>query len=157
MQDKKQKSITTKRLENIALYYLSKYDSSAENLKAVLKRRVEKARLKGADVPENASEAIEEITAKMVRLGYIDDSRFKENLLRRLGQAGKSRTQIMQKMIKAGVRDDEALADYDEDEAAAVFVKKKRLGINPENYMKDLAKLARAGFPKNAAKKALQS
>jgi len=157
MQDKKQKSITTKRLENIALYYLSKYDSSAENLKAVLKRRVEKARLKGADVPENASEAIEEITAKMVRLGYIDDSRFKENLLRRLGQAGKSRAQIMQKMIKAGVRDDEALADYDEDEAAAVFVKKKRLGINPENYMKDLAKLARAGFSKNAAKKALQS
>jgi regulatory protein len=157
MQDKKQKSITTKRLENIALYYLSKYDSSAENLKAVLKRRVEKARLKGADVPENASEAIEEITDKMVRLGYIDDSRFKENLLRRLGQAGKSRAQIMQKMIKAGVRDDEALADYDEDEAAAVFVKKKRLGINPENYMKDLAKLARAGFSKNAAKKALQS
>ncbi len=157
MQDKKQKSITTKRLENIALYYLSKYDSSAENLKAVLKRRVEKARLKGADVPENASEVIEEITAKMVRLGYIDDSRFKENLLRRLGQAGKSRAQIMQKMIKAGVRDDEALADYDEDEAAAVFVKKKRLGINPENYMKDLAKLARAGFSKNAAKKALQS
>ena len=103
MQDKKQKSITTKRLENIAVYYLSKYDSSSANLKAVLKRRVEKARLKGAGVPENEDEVIDEITSKMVRLGYIDDSRFKENLIRRLGQAGKSRAQIMQKMIKAGM------------------------------------------------------
>ena len=157
MQDKKQKSITTKRLENIALYYLSKYDSSSANLKAILKRRVEKARLKGADVPENEDEVIDEITSKMVRLGYIDDSRFKENLIRRLGQAGKSRAQIMQKMIKAGIRDDEALTDYDEDAAAALFVKKKHLGTNPENYMKDLAKLARVGFSQNAAKKALQS
>ena len=157
MQDKKQKSITTKRLENIAVYYLSKYDSSSANLKAVLKRRVEKARLKGAEIPDNADGAIEEITAKMVRLGYIDDNRFKENLLRKLGQAGKSRAQIMQKMIKAGVRDDETLACYDEDEAAAIFVKKKHLGTNPENYMKDLAKLARAGFSRSAAEKALQS
>ena len=157
MQDKKQKSITTKRLENIAVYYLSKYDSSSTNLKAVLKRRVEKARLKGAEVPDNADEIIDETTAKMVRLGYIDDSRFKENLLRKLGQAGKSRAQIMQKMVKAGVVDDEALAGYDEDTAAAIFVKKKHLGTNPENYMKDLAKLARAGFSRSAAEKALQS
>lgn len=157
MQDKKQKSITTKRLENIAVYYLSRYDSSSANLKAVLKRRVEKARLKGTEVPDDAGALIEEITRKMVRLGYIDDNRFKENLLRKLGQAGKSRAQIMQKMIKAGVADDEALTSYDEDAAAAVFVKKKRLGVNPENYMKDLAKLARAGFSRSAAEKALQS
>jgi len=157
MQDKKQKSITTKRLENIAVYYLSKYDSSSANLKAVLKRRVDKARLKEAKVPDNVDEAIDEITAKMVRLGYIDDGRFKENLLRKLGQVGKSRAQIMQKMVKAGVVDDDALACYDEDEAAVIFVKKKRLGTNPENYMKDLAKLARAGFSRSAAEKALQS
>jgi len=157
MQDKKQKSITTKRLENIAVYYLSKYDSSSANLKTVLKRRVEKARLKGAEIPDNVNKAIDEITSKMVRLGYIDDSRFKENLLRKLGQAGKSRAQIMQKMVQAGVVDDEALACYDEDAAAAIFVKKKHLGTNPENYMKDLAKLARAGFSRSAAERALQS
>ena len=69
------KPVTQKRLMNIALYYLGRYESSAGNLRRLLKRRVAKAAMKGADVPDESAEWIESVEAEMKREGYANDSR----------------------------------------------------------------------------------
>jgi len=154
MSEEKQKKLTKKRLENIAVYYLSRYDSSSANLTAVLKRRVVKERNKGAEVPENIQEMIKDTVSKMQSLGYVDDERYAENLLRRMSKSGKSKTKIALKAKEAGVEVD--LSGYDEEAAAMIFARKHGLGKVAGNTQKDMAKLARGGFSYSAAVKALQ-
>lgn len=158
MIEKKQKNITPKRLKNIALYYLERYDSSSANLKRVLKIRVLKAKMKGAEVPNNIEEVIDEIIEKVKAAGYINDERYMENTIRRMKAAGKSKKQTAFKLASKGINSDmteEAFLDYDDAETAIIFVNKHKLGQNPDNYEKDLAKLGRAGFSFDTAKAAL--
>ena len=153
MSEKKQKKLTEKRLENIAVYYLSRYDSSSANLANVLKRRAVKEKDKGAEVPENICDIIQNIIDKMQKAGYVNDERYAENMLRRMSKSGKSRTQIALKAKEKGV--DVDLSDFDEEEAAKIFVHKHNLGVKAENFKKDMAKMARAGFSYSAASKSL--
>ena len=160
---KPQKPVTRQRLKNVALFYLSKYESSTENLRRVLKRRVLKARLSGADVPEDVNAWIEEIVASVVAAGYVDDKRFAQNLVEKYKAAGKSVKFIAQKLKNAGVEANVGdIAEIDEREAANRLVRKKKLGpFRPpekrkEFFKKDLAVLARAGFSFDVARGALE-
>ena len=96
------KKITFDRLKNIALYYLERYDASSYKLYTVLKRRVMKAALE-SPVPKEANHWIEEVVQEMRRLGYINDKRYAENMVRRLSGAGKSRSFIRTKLKLAGI------------------------------------------------------
>ena len=149
------KKITPARLKNIALYYLERYDASSQKLRDVLYRRLAKARLEQL-IPKEASKWIEDVIAEMIRLGYINDKRFTENQVRRLSDAGKSRSFIRTKLKLAGIDEDEitnALSDTDELASARLMVQKKHLGTD---FKRDLARLARAGFSYETAREALE-
>ena len=73
------RKITRQRLKNIALYYLQRFETSSENLKAVLLRRVNVYAFQNPDW--NRQEAvgwIDEIVAQFEGYGYVDDARFAE-------------------------------------------------------------------------------
>lgn len=149
------KKITPERLKNIALFYLERYDASQEKLSATLKRRVLKAKLE-QDVPPEAYKWIEQVVQEMVRLGYVNDTRFAENLVRRLSGTGKSPSAIRLKLKMAGIQEEvieKVLNETDELTQARLMVQKKRLG---SDYKRDLARLARAGFSYDIARQALE-
>jgi SOS response regulatory protein OraA/RecX len=96
----------------------------------------------------------------MVAMGYVDNDRFARNLIRRCQEAGQSRQTIASKLKLAGLKPsqyldtDEPLAD--EEDTALIYARKKRLTSgDAEQYKKNLAKLARAGFSYDVAKKVL--
>lgn len=167
-ESKNVRPLTSKRLTNIALYYLGRYESSVEQLRKILSRRVLKEKLKGADIPADVESVIESILAKMVSDGYVDDRRFAESVARKCQTAGKSRQFLIGKLKTAGIDADlireltDGLADSDLD-AARRFVQKKKIGRcrplerQKECFKKDLAAMARAGFSFDVAKKALET
>ena len=149
------KKITRERLKNSALYYLERYEASTLKLRGVLRRRLIKARLE-QPVPKEADTWIEEIIAEMVRLGYVNDKRFAENLVRRFSGVGKSRSFIRTKLKMAGIDEEESdivLSDTDDLTNARLMVQKKHLG---KDFKRDLARLARAGFSYEIAREALE-
>ena len=165
------KKITEKRLYNIALYYLSRYEATTGKVRDVLKRRLMTAERRGEEIPNEAPAWIEKIIAQMVDLGYIDNNRYAENTFRRLTEAGKSVRSIAYKLKQAGLEED-MLSDLIEEQettsgeldltSALKLVKKRKLGVyRPESQralyaQKDLAVLGRAGFSYEIAQKALK-
>ena len=82
------KPVTAKRLENIALYHLERFPSSAANLRQVLLRRVRKAaRFHETDEGE-AAEWISEIIAKLTRMGLLNDATYAEAQARKMVRRG---------------------------------------------------------------------
>lgn len=164
------KKITEKRLENIALFYLQRYESCSSKLRDTLKRRVRRAKMQGIEVPDDANQWIENVINKMVDLGYVNDKRYTENTLRHLQNDGKSTrfatgrlkvAGIEPKLIQNVLEEQEKTIDELDIEAARRLVNKKKLGFHrPEGYrnllrQKDLAVLGRAGFTYDIANKAL--
>ena len=167
-ESKNARPLTVKRLTNIALYYLGRYESSVEQLRKILLRRVLKERMKGADIPADIDAAVDSIVIKAVADGYVDDRRFAEGVVRWCQSAGKSRRYLIGKLKTAGIDSDlileltAALTDSDLD-AARRFVQKKKIGCcrplekQKECFKKDLAAMARAGFSFEVAKQALET
>lgn len=166
------KKLTQKRLYNIALYYLSRYESTTEKLRSVLENRVYKTKLNGEEVPSETTHWIQTIIDEMVRLGYVNDKRFAENTFQRLTETGKSVRFITNKLKAAGLENDlieniletQKISIQEMDlEAARKLVKKRKLGFwrpieqRSEMYQKDLAVLGRAGFSYETARKALRN
>ena len=165
------KKITEKRLENIAIYYLQRYDSCTSKLKDVLYRRVLKIKMLGGDVPPQVEDWISTIISKMQDLGYINDMRYIENTVRRLQNNGKSMHYILNKLKQDGLPSDLLDAFLQENtsntfqtdlQSAQRLVYKRKLGyfrdkeLQKQMYQKDLAVLARAGFSYEIAKQALE-
>ena len=147
--------ITYIRLKNIALFYLERYDASCSKLTAVLHRHIQKAKIQGLSIPPETDKWIKQIIQECQNLGFLNDIRYTENQVRILSEQGKSSRFITQKMKLAGINDDliqSALSEQNDLIRAQIFVRKKRLGFNPQ---KDLAKLARAGFSYEIAKQVL--
>ena len=163
------KQITQKRLENVALYYLQRYESSAFKLQNVLLRRVMRAKMQQQDIPSEVHEWIRQIVEKMQHLGYVDDTRYAQNQFRILSGSGKSAHYIYQKLKQDGI-DPQIIENLYADqtpqetdlESAKRLVKKKKMGLYRAEqeralmFKKDLAVLARAGFSYEIACHALQ-
>ena len=62
------KKITEKRLYNIALYYLSRYEATTGKVRDVLKRRLMTAERRGEEIPNEAPAWIEKIRWGLVTL-----------------------------------------------------------------------------------------
>lgn len=164
---KNPKPITQIRLKNIALFYISKYECSAEMLRRVLNRRIYQTKIKGGIIPEQTDDWIDQIVSEIVNKGYVNDKRYAENLIDKLQSTGKSIRIITNKLKTAGISDEiiselmtnETKSDI---EQAIRLVQKKKLGyLRPaeqrkEYFKKDLGVLARAGFSYDIAIKALQ-
>ena len=164
------RKITKSRLKNIGLYYLKRFESSTENLRQVLKRRVsDYAR---ADPSFDKTEAlgwIEEVLADFQHWGYLDDARYAELKTRDYLAAGKPARYIELKLRQKGINADltqQILENqaYDVKEMALKFAKKKKIGpfrfdeeIRRANRQKDMATLIRAGFDYDVVSEILQS
>lgn len=160
-------------IEEAALAYLNRFDATQARLASVLQRRVKRAALALPEAerpdPEQTAQWIAEVLERYVASGLLDDTRFAEGLCRSLRNRGCSRRAIMQRLRAKGVlpeviervlesteqRPDEEL------QAARTWVRRKRLGPHrpeeqqaPERH-KDLARLARAGFSFDVARRAL--
>ena len=147
--------VTYKRLKNIALFYLERYDATAEKLKTVLLRRIQKNMPPEEPIPAEVYQLIQQIIAECENSGYINDARYAQNHVRRLSEQGKSIRFIQQKLSMAGVDEQiiqTVLTPCNDYESAQIFARKRRLGTD---YQKDMAKLARAGFSYEIAKKVL--
>lgn len=165
------KPITEQRLYNITLFYLERFDASSLKVQQMLEKRIQKEKLKGAIIPENFRQLIQNVIEKMVHLGYINDTRFATNHIRQLALQGKSKSFILNKLSQAGIKKEEALNilnQFEEEnessdlKRAEKWLKKHKKGQFRSKdaslfYQKDLAALARAGFNYETAQQALKS
>ncbi len=167
----KPKPITQKRLMNIALHYLGRYESSVANLRQVLLRRIAKAKSKGIEISPQSDQWIESVIKQVRDLGYVNDERFARSVVEKYRQSGKSERYIRLKLTQAGINrdiqdgvfqsDDSVFFENSDLEAACRLVKKRKLGAfrsvedRKNYYKKDLAVLARAGFSFEIAVQAL--
>jgi len=125
-------------------------------VRRILAKRVASSREAHGEPSAEAGEAmIDEVVGKLVRLGYVDDARFAAQRVRTLRKRGKSGRAIRAALSRQGIDPsvaDDLIDDGDELEAARAYVRRRRL----KGGDKDLAKLARAGFSYDVARRALE-
>jgi len=158
---------TPERLERAAYHYLERFATSAENLRRVLMRRVDRsAQLHGTDRREGA-ETVDALVGKFLRLGLLDDATYARGRAASLHRQGKGARAIRMALMQKGVGDEDAAAALDAlveeagteetDLAAALaYARRRRLGpyrggapdeaVRTERRDRDLAALARRGF-----------
>ena len=152
-----------KKLLKYAVDYLSKYDSSKNNLVNVLKRKIFRLNVTNFE-KKKLIDIIEIIILKLEKNKFIDDDRYSSTKILSLSNSGKSTNFIFNYLIKKGVNKSQIqnnlnLMKQDNEnwelESARIFAKKKKLLENNESYEKKLAKMARAGFSYDICKKIL--
>lgn len=162
---------TAAALERSALAYLERYGASTAMLRRVLLRRVEsRCRLRQED-PAAYAPLVEEVVAKAVRAGLVDDAAFADAKVRSLRRRGGSARAIEARLAAKGVDRDTvraALAAHgeeagsdDEEAAARARARRRRLGpwrraeARAEARERDVAALARAGFAPSLARRVI--
>ena len=152
-----------KKLLKYAVDYLSKYDSSKNNLVNVLKRKILRLNVTNFE-KKKLIDFIENIILKLEKNKFIDDDRYSSTKILSLSNSGRSKNFIFNYLIKKGVNKSQIqnnlnLVQKDnhnwELNSAKIFAKKKKLLQKNESYEKKLAKMARAGFSYDICKKIL--
>ena len=152
-----------KKLLKYAVDYLSKYDSSKNNLVSVLKRKILRLNVTNFE-KKKLIDIIESIILKLEKNKFIDDDRYSSTKILSLSNSGRSKNFIFNYLIKKGVNKSQIQNNLNsmnqnndnwELESAKIFVKKKKLLEKNESYEKKLAKMARAGFSYDICKKIL--
>ena len=152
-----------KKLLKYAVDYLSKYDSSKNNLVNVLKRKILRLNVTNFE-KKKLIDIIESIILKLEKNKFIDDDRYSSTKILSLSNSGRSKNFIFNYLIKKGVNRSQIQNNLNsmnqnndnwELESAKIFVKKKKLLEKNESYEKKLAKMARAGFSYDICKKIL--
>jgi regulatory protein len=156
-------------LRNSALFYLARYAATQAGLARVLIRRVDRwARAAGA-APEQVAAckaAAHAVAARLAEAGAVDDAAFAEARARSLARAGRSRRAISAHLAGKGVPAEIAAvavpSDPDAELAAALaYARRRRIGpfrlapADQEQRLRELGKLARAGFAQSVAARAL--
>jgi regulatory protein len=159
-------------IDDAALSYLNRFDSSVANLRRTLEAKVARALREGVlEDPEPLREAIEATLERLSRSGVLDDRRYASTRALSLRRRGDSARAIRHKLREKGVDGaiiDEVLEESDGDvedaelQAARALVRRRRLGsMRPEaeregRRERDLAALARAGFSFDVSRRALE-
>lgn len=166
------KKATAKHLENVALWYLQRFAASADSLRLVLMRRVDKsARAHDTDRAEGAA-FVEDIVARFRASGLLDDRVYAEGRARSLHRRGLSVRGIWARLRAKGVGAEDieaALAVLSEDApdpdltAAIAYASRRRIGPYRRGgdreamRERDLAALARQGFTYDTARKVIEA
>jgi regulatory protein len=156
------RKVTTAYLERAAKAYLERFASSSENLRRVLARKVERRCRERGEEAAPCLALIPEVIERCLRSGLVDDSRYAQARVANLRRRGGSSRMIRAKLAAKGVgREvlDEAVVASVEDElfAAHALARRRRFGPYRAGERrafrdKDLAALARAGFPFDLAR-----
>ena len=174
------RKMTRERVFNIARFHVERFSTTTGHLRVVLMRRVDRAlRVHGGDRAE-AARWVDEAVQSLVRAGALNDARFalaKAQALRGKGRtAGRIKVALMAKgvpreLIDQAVADSSGPNDAEAAYASALaYVRRRRLGpFRPKDRVKqdprelrqqeqkDLAALARAGFPFDIARRVLKA
>ena len=169
---RKPKPATAARLEKAALAHIDRYATSADNLRNVLMRRVERSvRLHDTDRSE-AGEWVDAIIAKLLERRLLDDAAYAQGRARSLHRAGASRRKIAAMLQHKGVGRSDiegALAALEAEfanrelMAAYNYARRRRLGpyrlpeARAERRARDMAALARAGFGYDTARRVVDA
>jgi regulatory protein len=159
------RKVTLAYLERAAMAYLERHASSSENLRRVLRRKVEKrCRLRGED-PAEFHGTIDDVVARSVRSGLVDDSRYADARVASLRRRGGSRRAIQAKLSAKGVDREiiaAALAGEPDDELTAAHALARRRKLGPyrageraASRERDMAALARGGFAFEIARRVI--
>ena len=164
-------------LHDAALAHLARYATTEAGLRRVLERRVERwARIAssgGADRETVADQAavarnlVRAVVTRLVAAAAVNDVTFAQSRSRSLTRAGRSRRAVVAHLAAKGVDSAAARAVLPEDAetelaAALVLARRRRIGPfrqddakEPAQRLRELAILARAGFPQDVARRAL--
>lgn len=157
---KKPRKATQKSLENAALYYLQRYATSAENLRRVLMRRVDRSARAHETDPEEGAKLVDNLVERYRDAKLVDDAAYATmrvaSLRRRGGSARNIRANLMAKGVSSDDIDQALLDDaknmpMTELIAACAYARRRRLGPwreknRKERQDRDLGALARRGF-----------
>jgi Uncharacterized protein conserved in bacteria len=94
--------VDEKKLLKYAVDYLSKYDSSKNNLVSVLKRKILRLKITNFE-KRKLIEIIESIIIKLEKNKFIDDDRYSSTKILSLSNSGRSKNFIFNYLIKKGV------------------------------------------------------
>jgi regulatory protein len=171
-QSRPPKPLTAAALDNAALYYLGRFATSSGNLRRVLLRKVARSTRQGeADDAAAGARMVDELIARYLKSGLLDDRAYAAQAAASLARRGASRYAIAGKLAQKRVESDlvaEAVSTLDEGgaselAAACALVRRRRLGPYREPHkraewrQKDLASLARAGFALDLARRVLRA
>lgn len=155
------------RLREAALAHLARFAATEAGLARVLTRRVERwARAvddaeAAAPQRDAALAAIPGIIDELRALGALNDAAFAESRSRRLARAGKSRratlVHLAAKGIEAGLAATATESQADQDLASAcAYLRRRRLPpFGAGDPLRAMAALARNGFDRETAERAL--
>jgi regulatory protein len=159
-------------LQRAALHYLESFASSSENLRRVLRGKLERrCRARGEEAGQFLP-LVDEVVEKAVVGGYVDDTRYAQAKVASLRRRGGSRRAIAARLQAKGLDreaiaaaldafDDEAVDDTEGEDAeraaAAAYARRRRLGPfrikdREERRDRDIAAMMRAGFGYDVAK-----
>jgi len=134
-----------------AVHYLSRYASSAENLRRTMIRR---AGRKFEDITEKEAAELADWAVRFCsEQGFLNDSAYAETKTAAGVRKGFSKRKIAASLSAKGVNSEvleNALAEVDDLKSAIVYAKRKRIGpfggCDQKGWQKQAAALARQGF-----------
>ena len=150
--------------------YLARYATTEAGVRAVLNRRIDRwARATAAETEAIAplKQAAREIAARLVATGLIDDTDYAQTRAAGLLRSGRSSRAVAAKLAAKGIGAAQARVALPDDpdvelHSALVLARKRRIGPfrrgeTPDlvGKRKEMAMLARAGFPQAIAARAL--
>ena len=152
-------------LMKYAIDYLSKFNSSKKNLSRILKNKIIRMKIEKKDkfILYNF---IPQIILKLENNNLINDKNFTLSKIRLFAHQGKSELFIKKYLMQKGVEKliiFDSISEFEnlhpnwEKDSAKIFIRKKKLIKSPENYQKNLSKMARAGFSYDLCKKILKT
>lgn len=171
---KNAKKITYQYIQNAAYRYLERYATSEENLKFILRRKVERIVVNHKDsekIRQDAAQWIEDVVQKAVKIGLVDDLLYATSKMNTFMASGNSISIIKNKLRAKGVQQEviaaviEAAKEQEPDinfKNAIKYAKRRRFGPfrvrEPEERTSDKEKaaMARAGFSYGEVKKVLE-
>ena len=162
-------AITNQILQDAATQYLSRYVATAEQLRRVLVRKVDKTlRARGEGDRRQALALVEKEIERRIAGGYIEDQRVANAWTDHLHRQGKSKQQIRSRLLSKGVDSSviataiEALEEehqYAGFLAAATYARKRGFGPfrtdaeqRRARKVKDVASMLRAGHSYDVVK-----
>ena len=154
--------ITPAYLQRAAMHYLERYSAPAAQLRRVLARKIALSCRHHGEDPAAHATALEDVVARCIASGLVDDQRFAEARAATLRRRGRSARAVAATLTAKGVGRELAKQASSVDEAeelatARKTARRKRLGPwsrgdRAANRQKDLAAMARAGFTMTIAR-----
>ena len=170
---RKPKPLNKERLEFLALRYITRYAATRGMLGRTLQRHIDKAAYADKELDKNmAVQWKEAILNRYEEKNWINDGDLTKRYIEHAQHSGLSKQKMQQKLMSKGVDKnliqekmieavDESSFDEMDLKSAQIFAKKKSLGIYRKNKdadpKKELAKMCRAGFSFETARKALNA